>query len=47
MPYIEIPDELWNEIIAQQARLDIPTQADPNDIPRIYLSTPEGVRKLQ
>jgi ADP-ribose pyrophosphatase YjhB (NUDIX family) len=28
MPNIEIPDELWNEINAQQARLNVPTQAD-------------------
>ena len=28
MPNIEVPDELWNEIMAQQARLNLPTQAD-------------------
>ncbi len=28
MPNIEIPDELWGKINAQQARFDFPTQAD-------------------
>ena len=28
MPNIKVPDELWNEIIAQQARLNLSTQAD-------------------
>jgi 8-oxo-dGTP diphosphatase len=28
MPNIEVPDELWNEIIAQQARFNFATQID-------------------